>query len=172
MKLFLNKFFLHQLVMVNNYENVMEINKIKKVHLNFGFRSDGNKFNFLAAFCFYRLLFGVKARFNKSKSSLLVLRIRKGSVVGCSVVLFNNFLNFFCIYIIDILNTKNFEFNKKGVIGSSYSFFLKDFSILKKIEFFFEYFYNLPRLDISFVLLSKNLDGNIKFLRIVGINFV
>ena len=69
-----------------SYISFKDIPKIEKVILNFGGKTS-ELFNISSALLFLELISQKKAAVTRSKKANVLLKIRKGNIVGCSVFL-------------------------------------------------------------------------------------
>jgi len=140
------------------YARVEEIPKLKKIILNFGCKND--ELRSIASSLFsLELITSKRGSLTISKRANLLLKIRKGSPVGCVVVLEKNEMYvFFLKLLTDVFpNLKDFRgLNvSKKVRTPSFSFTLKDLINFKELEKQFYLFTNLPPLNIILITSSK-----------------
>lgn len=139
------------------YINFKDIPKIKKIILNFGCKN-AELFDISSALLFLELISKKKAIVTKAKRANLLLKIKKGNVVGCIVILTKKEMYCFLLKLVTNIfpNLKDFEgiqvFQKK-VIKGSFSFTINDFICFKELEKQFYLFSKLPPLNIT--ILSK-----------------
>ena len=145
----INKFF---------YTHVEEIPKLKKIILNFGCKSDEIKLIASSLFSL-ELITSKRGYITKSKRANILLKIRKGSPVGCVVVLEKTKMyHFFSKLLSEVFpNLKDFRgFSISKKTGkSTFSFTLKDLIAFKELEKQFYLFTNLPPLNIVLITNSK-----------------
>lgn len=171
MKRVYNKYLLFKLLNLNNFSNIMEIYKLKKIILNFGLKKIAlNSKKIIPAFLALYLITGKKVNLRHSKKSVVVLKIRQGMVVGCKVTLRNTDLNFFNLILLEniLYNVKDIKkFNNNSV-----TFSVDDLFIFKKIDFFFELFNDLPRLNVTLLTTSSEKNNTFNFLKIIGLPII
>lgn len=150
----------HDLINKFKYSNIKNIAKLKKIILNFG--CNNSKFKSIAsAFLFLELLSNNSVNITKTKKSNLVLKIRKGTPIGCSVTLTRTkmykFLFKFLIEILPVLkNFKGIPYVLKKNSYNSFSFYIKDLVLLKEFNTHFHLFNNLPPLNVTIITNTKN----------------
>jgi large subunit ribosomal protein L5 len=145
----LNKFF---------YNHIEDIPQLKKIILNFGCKSFEIK-NLAASLLSLELITVQPGVLTKSKKANILLKIRKGNPVGCTVVLRRNKMYHFLFkLLIDVFpNLRDFKgiTVAKKLSNTSFSFTLKDLISFKELEKQFYLFSNLPPLNITFVTNTK-----------------
>lgn len=145
----LNKFF---------YSNLKDIPKLKKIILNFGCKNSDVKI-IASAFLSLELISEQRGSLIRSKRSNMLLKIRKGSPVGCMVVLKKQRLyNFFLKLLVEIFpNLKDFKGVKcsKRLSPVSFSFTLKELISFQPLEKQFYLFNNLPPLNITIIANTR-----------------
>ena len=140
------------------YNNIEEIPRLKKIILNFGCKS--SEIKILAASLLALELIGVQqSTFTKSRRANILLKIRKGNPVGCTVVLRKNTMyNFLIKLLIDVFPTlrdfKGIDVAKK-LNPSTFSFTIQDLISFKELEKQFYLFSILPPLNVTFITNTK-----------------
>jgi large subunit ribosomal protein L5 len=139
------------------YTNVKDIPKIQKIILNFGCKNS-ELFDISSALLFLELISKKKAGVTKAKRANVLLKIKKGNIVGCVVILTKKKIFYFLLkLVINIFpNSKDFEgiqISKKKLTKGSFSFTIKDFICFKELEKQFYLFSKLPPLNMT--ILSK-----------------
>ncbi len=145
----INKFF---------YARLDEIPQLKKIILNFGCKNSDVK-NISLAMLSLELITTKRGFLTKSKRPNMVLKIRKGNPVGCSIVLNNNVMYSFLLKLLSEVfpNLKSFAgINiSKTLVSTSFSFTLKDLINFKELEKQFYLFTNLPPLNITVITNAR-----------------
>ena len=136
--------------------------KIKKVILCFSVKETSYKKLTYISFTL-KLLTGMKSRILTAKKSNINLKIRRGSPIGCQVILRGPLIKVFVLKILLLIfpNIKAFEklkISKKIRHINSFSFFLDNLLLFPELESKYELFQNqkLPKLNITFVSLAQN----------------
>ena len=146
---------------INNH-NQININKIK---LNFSFNSiNFNKKKTIPFFMALELITGQKCKITKSKKPAMALKIRKGSMVGCSVTLQNkNLYNFYEYILLALSRSENFKglffknfINKKT---NAFSFTLEDLFTFYQLETDLDP--SIKNLDITLLYNTKNWEEKV-----------
>lgn len=142
-----------------SYTNFKDIPKIEKITLNFGCKTS-DLFNISSALLFLELISQKRGIVTKAKKANVMLKIRRGNIVGCVVVLTKKKMYFFLskllIYIFpNIRDFEGIQVFQKELLKRSFSFTIKDFSCFKELETQFYLFSNLPPLNITISLKSK-----------------
>nr|YP_010886821.1 ribosomal protein L5 [Paralagenidium karlingii]WJH17919.1 ribosomal protein L5 [Paralagenidium karlingii] len=151
-----NQIILYDLTTKFNFQNAYKLPKITKISLNIGLKdSNLNKKKLIYALTVLKLISNQKPILTKSKKNQLLLKIKKGSIVGCKVTLRKKniylFLEKFFFFISPNLKNKEFKFNSNIVNFKIRN--LLDFNELKQE---FMKFKDIPYIDVSIYLNDKN----------------
>jgi large subunit ribosomal protein L5 len=157
-KYFFNNILKYDLINKFNYTKTKNLPKLKKIILNFGCKNTKLK-NLAASFLALELISYKKSVLTKTKKPNLFLKIRKGTPVGCKVVLRNQqMFDFLTLTINEIfpkekilikINSKNF--NKKNF----FSYEIHNKFIFNEIEKHYYLFNDLEKLDITIIFKIK-----------------
>lgn len=146
----INKFF---------YNKLKDIPELKKIILNFGYKSSEVK-NIIAALLSLELITTKQATITKSKRANILFKVRKGYPVGCIVVLTKSKMyQFFFKLLTEVFpNLKDFKRIKlsKNLKNKSFSMTLVDLINFKELEKQFYVFTNLPPLNIILITNTKS----------------
>lgn len=152
------KIIRHDLINKFNYTHLEEIPQLKKIILNFGCKNSDVK-SVASALLSLELITMKRGSLVKSKRANMLLKIRKGNPVGCSVVLKNSVMyDFFFKLLSEVFpNLKSFTgLNVSKKVGkSSFSFTLKELINFKALENQFYLFIDLPPLNITLITTAK-----------------
>lgn len=150
---FINTFF---------YQNVKQIPKLKKIILNFGYQKSRFK-HLVSGLLALEFISFKKSQLTKSKHLNIFLKIKKGSPVGCKIVLEKNMMfSFYLRLITSILpklkqsQTTHYKQNLKSI--KSVSITLKDPLLFIELEDQYQFFKDVPTLDITLLTNSKSKD--------------
>ena len=145
----INKFF---------YSRIEEVPQLKKIILNFGCKSFEVK-NLAASLLSLELITTQQGVLTKSRRANILLKIRKGNPVGCTVVLRRNKMYYFLFKLLtDVFpNLRDFKgiVSAKKLSNTSFSFTLKDLISFKELEKQFYLFSNLPPLNVTFITNTR-----------------
>lgn len=144
----INKFF---------FNSVKKIPKIKKIYLIF---TCGNSFlkDLSASLIALEIISSQKSTFTYLKTSKVLLKLKKGSPVGCAVILRKKkmilFLTELLVFIFPkfLHNIKLASLKKK----KSFSFNIKNPLLFYELEKKYQFFNKLKGLNITIVTNSKN----------------
>lgn len=143
-----------------NYNKINDIPYFKKIILDFNCKNFEIK-KISPAILALELIANKKGVLTKAKKANVLLKIRKGNPVGCSVVIRKSHMfNFFYKIVNDILPIlKNFKgiYLKKKNSNNSLTFNLKELIHFSNLEINFYFFENLPSLNVTIVTNTKNL---------------
>ena len=143
----------------NYYETSIDIPKLEKIILNFGSKNL-DLFILSSSLLFLELITKKRGNVTKAKRSNVLFKIRKGNIVGCTVILTKTKMyNFLLKLLINIFpNLKNFDgirVVKEKLLEKSFSFTIKDFVCFKELEKQFYLFSKLPPLNITVLSNAK-----------------
>jgi large subunit ribosomal protein L5 len=140
------------------YDKTKEMPELKKIILNFGCKTTNIK-NLAASILALELVSRQKGALTKTKTSSILLKVRKGNPVGCKIILKRKqMFKFLTRLLIEVLpRTKNFDGLKlnPSVEQSTFSYQLRDTLHFNELEKHYYLFNNLPQLKITFVTNSK-----------------
>ena len=151
----IKKYYLNVIVrdLINKFEyrTLTKIPKIKKIILNFGDYQMGLK-ELASALLALELITNQKGFLTISSKSNVMLKIRKGSPVGCSVILTGDSMYSFIFKLtFEVFpSLKDFSPIKvsKKLKVDSFSFSLKDLTGFKELSKQFYFFSMLPPLNV------------------------
>lgn len=161
----INKFF---------YKKIKEIPKLKKINLNFGCSNFDIK-SLASTMLALEIITYKQGKLTKLMKSDVLLKIRKGYPVGCSLTLNkNNSYNFFLKLINEVFpKLKEFKgllINKNQKV-TSFSFTIKELVTFNKLETHFYLFSNLPKLNITIITNTKTHKELIYLLKTLKLPF-
>ena len=142
-----------------NYRSSKDVPKLEKIILNFGCKNS-ELFDISSALLFLELISQKQGSVTKAKRSNVLLKIRKGNIVGCTVVLTKTKMyNFLFKLLVSVFpNFRNFDgirIVKKKLSKGAFSFTIKDFVCFKELEKQFYLFPKLPPLNLTFLTNTK-----------------
>jgi large subunit ribosomal protein L5 len=148
------------------YNKTKDIPKLKKIILNFGCKTTNIK-NLAASILALELVSLQKGILTQTRTSSILLKVRKGNPVGCKVILKKKqMFKFLTRLLVDIFpKTKNFGGLKLNswVKQSAFSYQLRDTLNFNELEKHYYLFNNLPQLKITFVT-NSNLKKELSFI--------
>ena len=161
---FFNRYFYniikYDLINAFFYQNIIQIPKLKKIVLHFGYRKSSFKY-FLSGLLALEFITYKKGKITKSKLFNLYLKIKKGNPVGCKIVLKKNAMYFFYTKLIilvfsKIKQTKTTQHQQDLKSMKAISFQLKNPLLFPEVENQFRFFKDIPKLDITLLTNSKS----------------
>ena len=159
LKNFYSKTLKYDLINKFTYKKTTDLPEIKKIILNFGFKTPDIK-QLSSSLLAFELITKQKGILTTTKKSIVSLKIRKGNPTGCKLTLQkNNLFNFIeKILIKTFSKLKNFnEFNlTRKIKKNTFSFEIHDTFSFSELENHYYYFENLSKLDITIVTSTKN----------------
>lgn len=155
---FINAFFL---------KNLTQIPNLKRIVIYFGYQQS----------LFKPIIFGLlalevislkKGKLTQSKRLNIFLKIKKGIPVGCKVILRKNFMYSFYLKLITVILSKTKKFksiqlqkNIKSI--KAISFKVKNPLLFFELENQYQFFKNLPKIDITLFLDNKKSSKELFF---------
>lgn len=161
--IFLETYF-HRIIkydLVNTflYQNLEEIPKLEKIILNFGYKKSNLKY-LISSLLALEFITSKKGMITKSKHLNIFLKIKKGNPVGCKIVLKKDTMQFFYLKLITFILSKpkqsqrqQLRFNLQS--KKSLTFQLKSPLLFSELENQFQFFKDIPKLDITLITNSK-----------------
>lgn len=172
MKFFLNKFILNKMLLICNYKNIREILFLKKIILHFGIKDIAlNPKKIISSCLVLSLLSQNKSFLTPSKKSIMLLKVRKGMIVGSKVTLRKfSMIKFFNKFsLINFYKMKNsWSCKKNSVDINTVSIRISELYSFPEIEKFFDFFDDLPFLTVTLVTSKKNKKDSYKLFSLLG----
>lgn len=152
LKNYYEKTIKYDLINKFTYKQLKKVPKLKKINLNFGCNNFDCK-SLASTMLAFELITNKQGKLTSLRQPNLLLKIKKGSPVGCSLTLYKTDSYNFCFKLIDEIfpNLKEFKglvINKKQKI-STFSFTIKELITFNELEAHFYLFSNLPKLNIT-----------------------
>jgi len=141
---------IYDLITKLNFKNIFEIPKITKICLNIGFKNANiEKKKLTNIIVLLKLITNQQPIVTQSKKNNILLKIKKGSIIGCKVTLRKNNLYFFLekllIFILPNINDIYFNTKNKNILNFQIKNVLNFFEL--KTEFL--KFKETPPIDVS-----------------------
>jgi large subunit ribosomal protein L5 len=164
---YVHKIISYDLVNTFFYKNLIEIPKLKKITLNFGYQKSNFK-HLVSSLLALEFITSKKGKMTTSKHLNVFLKIKKGNPVGCKIVLKKNTMYLFYLKLIvsifsKIKKSQTYQFQWDPKTIKSVSFQIKNPLLFAELENQFQFFKNIPRLDIT-LLTSTNSQKELYFL--------
>lgn len=140
--------------------NIIQIPKLQKIILNFGYQKSNIKY-LLPSLLALEFIAFKKGKITKSKRLNIFLKIKKGNPVGCKITLKKSAMHFFYLklktfVLSDIKQSQILKSQQNLKLIKSVSFQLKNPLLFVELENQFQIFKDIPRLDITLVTNSKS----------------
>jgi large subunit ribosomal protein L5 len=160
---FLENFYIkilkYELINKFLYYNTNQLPKIKNITLNFGCKTADLK-ELASCLLALKLISNKKGKLTTTKYSNIIFKIRKGNPTGCKVMLSKfQMFNFFSKMVIEVFpKLKNFNgfILSKKIKKNTFSFEIYDNFSFLELENNYSLFKNLPKLNLTIILKSKN----------------
>ena len=147
------------------YNSIKNIPKIQKIYLNFNCKTTLLK-SLLSSLIALELISLQKSTFTYTKTSNILFKVKKGSPVGCTVVLRRSNMEEFLTELITNIFPK-LEYTNKLSLNIKklriFSFKIKNPLIFQELEKRYQFFNNLINLNITIVTNAKT-KKELKFL--------
>lgn len=149
------------------YTNLIEIPILKKIILNFGFQKSNFKY-LVSSLLALEFLTAKKGKITTSRHLNVFLKIKKGNPVGCKIILKKSTMYFFYLKLITsifskIKKSQTYRFYWDQKTKKSASFQIKNPLLFTELENQFQFFKNIPRLDIT-LLTNTSSQKELYFL--------
>jgi large subunit ribosomal protein L5 len=139
-----------------HYKNIFEIPKITKINLNIGFKNANiEKKKLTNIIVLLKLITNQQPFLTKSNKNNIILKIKKGSIIGCKVTLrkknIDLFLEKLILFILPEIKEIQYKLNQN----------ILNFQIKNSLHFFelkteFLKFKDIPPIDVSIHTNTKN----------------
>jgi len=157
----------YDLINTFSYQNLVKIPKLRKIILNFGYQKSSFKY-LVSSLLALEFISCKKGDITKSRHLNVFLKIKKGNPVGCKIVLKKSTMHFFYLKLLTSIfpkikqsQTSKLQWNLKLI--KSISFQLESPLLFTELENQFQFFKDLPRLDIT-LLTNSNSRKELFFL--------
>lgn len=161
-QIYYNKIIRYDLLNNFLFINQKKISKIEKITLNFGYKKSNFKL-LIAGLLALEFISFKKGKLTKSKQINIILKIKKGTPVGCKVVLRKNFMYLFYLKLMSSIffKTKSFQeftLSQTSQTINSISFKIRSPLLFPELENQYQFFKSLPPLNITITTnaTSKN----------------
>ncbi len=156
-----------------NYNNNIQIPKIKNIYVNVGLKTAIiNKKNLVPVILSLELITGQVPIVTHAKVSIATFKLKKNMPIGCKVKLSNDKANLFLLKLITnaLPNIKEFNgFSSKNFDGrGNFSFGLEDFTLFTEISLIYDKFELNSGMDII-ITTTANTNKEAKLL-LSGLN--
>lgn len=156
------KIIKYDLVNTFIYRNLMQMPKLEKIILNFGYPKSKLK-NLISGLLALEFLSSKKGEITKSKHLNIFLKIKKGNPVGCKIVLKKSIMNLFYLKLMTSIfpkikrpQTQSFRADFKW--AKSVSFQLKNPLLFAELENQFQFFKDTPKLGITLTTSARSME--------------
>lgn len=161
-ELYYHKIIKYDLINTFSYSNLKQIPQLKKIVLNFGYQKSNFK-SLISGLLALEFISCKKSKLTKSKHLNVFLKIKKGNPVGCKVILKKNAMYFFYLKLITsifpkIKQNQIDQFQQKFKSIKYISIHLKNPLLFIELENQYQFFKDVPRLDITLLTNSKSQD--------------
>lgn len=160
---------LYEILAKTSIENIMEIPKLERIHLNFGIpKIIQDKKQILSSLLAIEMIGGQKAYPTKSKKQIHSMKIRKGMFVGSALTLRDIKIYFFLNRLLHFVlpNLKNFEgfLIQKDSLKNNITFKIEDLYVFPELETEYQLFKKLNSLDVTLLFQSLEIFKSYKNL--------
>lgn len=139
------------------FNNLEQIPKLQTIVLNFGYQKSNFKL-LISGLLALEFITSKKSKITRSKHLNVLLKIRQGNPVGCKIVLRKKIMQQFYLKLITSVFTKlkhpqstQFQQNYKSI-----SIVVQNPLLFMELESHYEFYKDIPKLDITLVTNSKS----------------
>jgi large subunit ribosomal protein L5 len=140
-----------------HFKNVFELPKMTKICLNIGFKNSNiEKKKLTNIIVLLKLITNQEPLPTKSKKNNIILKIKKGSIIGCKVTLRKNNINIFLEKLLFFIvpNMKDIQLNLTN--KNVFNFQIKNVLHFFELQTEFLKFKEIPPIDVSIHSNTKN----------------
>jgi large subunit ribosomal protein L5 len=157
---FYRKIICSDLILKQNYTNIMELPSIHKIVLNTSSKLYVlDKKNIIPALAALELITGQQAKMTYAKKSIASFKIRQHQLLGCQVTLQNQRMYFFLEKFFSVVLPRIRDFSGIPVLGirrnTTFSLGITQLMIFPELENHFEIFQFLRGININLVIFSR-----------------
>jgi len=156
-----------------HYKSFKQIPELKKITLNFGYKKSNFK-QLISGLLALEFISLKKSKLTTSSRINITLKIKKGNPTGCKVILRKNVMYIFYLKLITSIFPKIKQF--QGVLlqqtfetVNTISFKLKNPLLFPELENGYQFFKNLPPLDIT--VFTNSTSHNELFFLLKSLKF-
>lgn len=166
-KIYVHKIISYDLINTFFYKDLKEIPRLKKIILNFGYQKSNFKY-LISSLLALEFLTSKKGKITTSRRLNIFLKIKKGNPVGCKIILKKDIMYLFYLKLLIALFSKikqsqTSQFQWDSTIIKFVSFQIRSPLLFSDLENQFQFFKNIPRLDIT-LLTNTNSQKELYFL--------
>ena len=129
-----NNIIVYDLIIKLNIQNIHKIPKIKKINLNINFDKNKKKKEILNILLFFNLLTNQIPCFIKSKKNLVIVKVKKNSIIGFKMILYRKNIYIFLEKILFFI-LPNIKKKKNYFLKNNNNFNFKIVNLLNFSEF-------------------------------------
>lgn len=176
--MFFFDFYGHQIIkrdLINTffYNDIKQIPSLKTIILNLGYQKSNIR-SLISSLLALELISTKKSKLTKSKRLNIIIKVKKGTPVGCKVILKKKIMGVFYFKLITCILPKikqfqNVKLQKKFKSTKSISVTIKNPLLFMELENQYQFFKDIPKLDI--VLLTNSKSSNEFFFLLKSIKF-
>jgi len=164
---YVHKIISYDLINTFFYKDLIKIPRLKKIILNFGYRKSNFKY-LVSSLLALEFLTSKKGKITTSKRLNVFLKIKKGNPVGCKIILKKNTMYLFYLKLLTSIFSKTKQsqrsrFQRDLTTIKFVSFQIKNPLLFLELENQFQFFKDVPQLDIT-LFLGTNSQKELYFL--------
>lgn len=153
----------HDLCNKFRYKNLKNLPKLSKIVLSFGCKNLNIK-QLIISFLALEIIGGKKGNFTKSKKPNVLLKIRKGNIVGCKLTLEKRLIyHFLSKFIIEIMPMLKIPSKIQVSNNNAVSYQVPNVLIFSELEINYYLFHELSNLNVVF-LSNTNSSSEFSYL--------
>lgn len=164
-----HKIIKHDLINAFYYDNLKQIPKVETIILNFGYQKSNFK-RLVSCLLALEFISSRKSKLTRSKHLNIFLKIKKGSPVGCKVILKKQVMHSFYLKLITSIFPKiKFKSNQWPQNFKSISITIQNPLLFIELESQYQFFKDIPKLDIT--VITDSTSKNELFFLLKSIKF-
>lgn len=139
------------------FDNLKQIPKLKTIILNFGYQKSNFK-RLISGLLALEFITSKKSKLTRSKHLHILLKIKQGNPVGCKIILKKKIMHRFYLKLITsvfpkLKNPQNTQFQQNC---KAISITIRNPLLFMELESHYEFFKDIPNLDITLLTNSKS----------------
>lgn len=138
-----------------SFKNSKQIPKLQAIVLNFGYQKSNFK-RLVTGLLALELTTSGKSRITRSKHLNILLKIKQGNPVGCKIILKEKIMHQFYLKFKTSVFKKLPQGKQLQQNYKSLSIVIQNPLIFIELENHYEYFKDIPKLDVTFIADSKS----------------
>lgn len=149
------------------YKDLKKIPKLQTIVLNLGYQKS-NFHRLISGLLSLELITSKKSKITRSKNINILLKIKQGNPVGCKITLKKKLMHRFYLKLITSIFIELTDIKPPRKLEQSYksiTIVIKNPLIYIELEKHYEFFKDIPQLDVTFITNSQSENELFYFLK-------